>query len=52
MKQFTELDKIHKKSLNDAIEEAINGNIDTVNFVIGSFYTYGSVIDILKKINS
>lgn len=49
MKQFTELDKIHKKSLNDAIEEVINGNIDTVNFVIGSFYTYGTVIDILKK---
>ena len=49
MKQFTETDKIHKKRLNDAIEEAINSNIDTVNFVIGSFYTYGTVIDILQK---
>lgn len=49
MKQFTETDKIHKKRLNDAIEETINSNIDTVNFVIGSFYTYGTVIDILKK---
>lgn len=49
MKQFTQTDNIHKKSLNDAIEEAINSNIDTVNFVIGSFYTYGTVIDILQK---
>mgnify|MGYP004532973951 FL=1 len=49
MKQFTETDKIHKKRLNDAIEETINSNIDTVNFVIGSFYTYGTVIDILQK---
>ena len=49
MKQFTQTDKIHKKRLNDAIEEAINSNIDTVNFVIGSFYTYGTVIDILQK---
>ena len=49
MKQFTETDKIHKKRLNDAIEETINSNIDTVNFVTGSFYTYGTVIDILQK---
>ena len=49
MKQFTETDKIHKKRLNEAIEEAINSNIDTVNFVIGSFYTYSTVIDILQK---
>ena len=49
MKQFTETDKIYKKSLNDAIKEAINSNIDTVNFVIGSFYTYGTVVDIIQK---
>ncbi len=49
MKQFTETDKIHKKTLNNAIEEAISSNIDTVNFVIGSFYTYGTVIDILQN---
>ena len=52
MKQFTEIDKIYKKNLNDAIKEAINSNINTVNFVIGSFYTYGTVIDIIQKINS
>lgn len=49
MKQFTEIDKIYKKNLNDAIKEAINSNINTVNFVIGSFYTYGTVIDIIQK---
>ena len=49
MKQFTETDKIYKKSLNDAIKVAINSNIDTVNFVIGSFYTYGTVVDIIQK---
>lgn len=49
MKQFTEIDKIYKKNLNDAIKEAINSNSDTVNFVIGSFYTYGTVIDIIQK---
>ena len=49
MKQFTKIDKIYKKNLNDAIKEALNSNIDTVNFVIGSFYIYGTVIDIIKK---
>lgn len=49
IKQFTEIDKIYKKNLDDAIKEALNSNIDTVNFVIGSFYTYGTVIDIIQK---
>lgn len=50
IKQFTKTDKIYKKNLNDAIKEAINNsNNDTVNFVIGSFYTYGTVIDIIQK---
>ena len=49
MKQFTETDKIYKKRLDDAIEDAKNGNLDTVSFIIGSFYTYGTVTDILKN---
>lgn len=49
MKQFTETDKIYKKRLDDAIEGAKNGNLDTVSFIIGSFYTYGTVTDILKN---
>ena len=49
MKQFTETDKIYKKRLDDAIEDAKNANLDTVNFIIGSFYTYGTVTEILKN---
>ena len=49
IKQFTKTDKIYKKRLDDAIEDAKNGNLDTVNFIIGSFYTYGTVADILKN---
>ena len=49
MKQFTETDKIYKKRLGDAIEDAKNANLDTVNFIIGSFYTYGTVTEILKN---
>ncbi len=49
MKQFAEIDKIYKESLNDAIEDAMNSNSDTVTLVIGSFYTYGTVIDIIQK---
>lgn len=49
MKQFAEIDKIYKESLNDAIEDAMNSNSGTVTLVIGSFYTYGTVIDIIQK---
>lgn len=49
MKQFANIDKIYKKSLDDAIEGVMNGDLDTVNFIIGSFYTYGTVIDIIKN---
>ena len=49
MKQFAEKDKINKKNLNDAIEDAMNSNSDIVNLVIGSFYTYGTVVDIIQK---
>lgn len=49
MKQFADIDKIYKKSLNDAIDEAINSDLSTATFIIGSFYTYGTVIDIIKN---
>ena len=49
MKQFAEIDKIYKESLDDAIKDAMNSNSNTVTLVIGSFYTYGTVIDIIKK---
>ncbi len=52
MKQYADINKIYKKDLESAIEDAINGDSDMVNFVIGSFYTYGTVADIIKKNNS
>ena len=49
MKQFADINKIYKKSLDDAIDEAMNSDLNTANFIIGSFYTYGTVIDIIKN---
>lgn len=49
MKQFAKIDTIYKKSLDDAIDEAMNSDLNTANFIIGSFYTYGTAIDIIKN---
>lgn len=37
-------DKIFKKDLKQAITHIMNTENDTINFVIGSFYTYGTVM--------
>ena len=37
MKQFTDTDKIYKKKLEDAIEDAKNANLDTVSFILVVF---------------
>ena len=49
MKQFTPKNRLYKKSLNEAIEDALKSERDTVNFVIGSFYIYGRVINIINN---
>ena len=49
MKQFTPKNRLYKKSLNEAIEDALKSESDTVNFVVGSFYIYGSVINIINN---
>ena len=49
MKQFTPKNRLYKKSLNEAIEDALKSESDTVNFVIGSFYIYGNVINIINN---
>lgn len=49
MKRFNNIDKIYVESLEVAIKNAMNSDFNTVNFVIGSFYTYGTVVDIVKK---
>ena len=50
MKKILGTDKIYKKNLEDAIVDAMNSGDDTVNLIIGSFYTYGTVIDEIGKI--
>ncbi|MBO5004460.1 MAG: hypothetical protein J6D03_04280 [Clostridia bacterium] len=49
LKKFADIDKIYKKSLDDAINRTMNSDLNTANFIIGSFYTYGTVIDIIKN---
>ena len=49
MKKFVDSKKLYKKNLDDAIIDAMNYDSNTVNFIIGSFYTYGTVVDILKR---
>ena len=49
MKKFVDEDKICKKDLNVAIKDAINSDNNTINFIIGSFYTYHTVVEELKK---
>jgi len=43
---------IYMKSLEDAIKYAMNSDVHTANFVIGSFYTYGTVTNIIKEIKN
>lgn len=50
MKKIVDNDKIYKMNLEDGIKYVINNrNNDTVNLVVGSFYTYGTVIDLIEK---
>ena len=48
MKEYVKSDRIYKKDLQTAIKE-LKKDENEVNFVIGSFYTYGTVIDALNK---
>ena len=50
MKKFVDSDKIYKKSLDNAIEDAFKNSVNTVYLTIGSFYTYGTVINKIKEI--
>lgn len=45
MKEFVGGNKLCKKNL----EEAMNSDTNTVNLIIGSFYTYDTVVDGIKK---
>ena len=48
MREYVKDDKVYKEDLEMAIQNAMNSDENIVNFVIGSFYTYGTVI---RKIN-
>lgn len=52
MKEYVQTDKICKKSLDDAIVQAMNNKSDTANFIVGSFYTYGTVVDKIEEIKN
>lgn len=50
MKKFVSKNKIYKKSLKEAIAYAMDNEDNTVNLIVGSFYTYGTVVDEIKKV--
>lgn len=52
MKEYIETDRIYKEDLRMAIQNAMNSDNNTVNFVIGSFYTYSTVIEKIKEIEN
>ena len=52
MKKYVTEDKTFKKNLDEAIEDAMNGDLDVINFIVGSFYTYGTVVNEIEKIKN
>lgn len=52
MKEFVENDKIYKEDLEKAIHNAMSGDNNVVNLVIGSFYTYGTVVKEIKEMKN
>lgn len=50
MKNYVEENRILKKELDKAIIDVMNDKSNTVNFIIGSFYTYGTVINKINKV--
>lgn len=52
MKKYTAPENICSKSIENAIEDALNESIDTVNLIVGSFYTYGTVVTKIAKMKN
>ena len=48
--KYKEKDKIIVKKLEDAIKDAMSGDKNTVNFVVGSLYTYETVVNNIKHL--
>lgn len=52
MTEYVKNDKVYKKSLEDAVTDAMNSKPNTVNLIIGSFYTYGTVVSKINEIKN
>ena len=52
IKKYIPEEKLYIKSLKSALEYIMKNNLNAVNFVVGSFYTYGDTIKILRKIKN
>ena len=48
--KYKEKNKIFMMNLEEAIEELFKKYNDTANFIVGSFYVYGTVVNKIKKI--
>lgn len=49
MREFVSTDRICKKELRVAISDAMKSQDNTVNLVVGSFYTYSTVVNEIEK---
>lgn len=50
LETLVEKSHIIQKSLEDAITDAMNSDNNTANFIVGSFYIYGTVINRINQI--
>lgn len=50
--KYKDKDQIIVKKLEDAIKDAMTGDKNTVNFVVGSLYTYETVINNINQIKT
>ena len=52
MRKYVKNNRIQKKEIENAIHDAMNSDNKTVNFVVGSFYTYGTVVTEIEKLKN
>ena len=50
LKNYTKIENIYKDSLENAIQQAVYKKDSSVYFVVGSFYTYGTVVSKIKEL--
>lgn len=51
-RKYIENNRIHKRDIETAIEDAMNNDYNTASFVIGSFYTYSTVSNKIEEIKN